>query len=333
VFEPLLDRGLIPDWLIRIGIRRMLGQRLIEETRRDGPAWRREIAASPLATHTTEANQQHYEVPTKFFLRVLGPRRKYSSCYYKKGRETLAEGEEAMLALTCQRAELVDVGSILELGCGWGSLSLYMAARYPAAAITAVSNSRTQKEFIDAEAARLGIRNLQVVTADMLHFAPEGLFDRVVSVEMFEHMRNYDELFRRITGWLASGGKLFVHVFTHARFAYPYETEREGDWMAQHFFSGGQMPSDRLLIEIQGHLRNTGFWRINGRHYARTCEQWLANMDAALPEIRVMFEACYGAGQSGMWIERWRVFFMACAELFAYHQGEEWGVCHYLFEK
>lgn len=333
LFEPLVNRGWVPDWLIRIGIRRLLAQRLIDESRRDAAAWRREILASPLAIHTSDANQQHYEVPTEFFLSVLGPRRKYSSCFYETGHETLAQAEDAMLALTCQRAGLRDGESVLELGCGWGSLSLYAAARYRRSSITAVSNSRTQKAFIDGEAARLGLSNLRVVTADMVSYAPEARFDRIVSVEMFEHMRNYDELFRRIATWLNPGGTMFVQIFTHTRFAYPFEAGGANDWMAEHFFSGGQMPSDRLLIEIQKHLRSSGFWRIDGRHYAETCEQWLENMDAHLPAIRSLFEGCYGQGESTKWIARWRVFFLACAELFAYHQGKEWGVCHYLFEK
>jgi cyclopropane-fatty-acyl-phospholipid synthase len=332
-YESWLDRNLLPDWLIRIGIRRLLAQRLIDESRRDPVAWRNEISSSPLATHTPDANAQHYEVPTDFFLAALGPRRKYSCAWYETGRETLAEAEIAMLKITCERAQLRDGDSILELGCGWGSLSLWMAEHYPNSKIVAVSNSRTQKAFIDAEAASLSLHNLEVRTADMVHFNPGQQFDRVVSVEMFEHMRNYAELLRRISTWLNPAGTLFVHIFTHRNYAYPFETGEQNDWMAQHFFSGGQMPSDALLTEFQDHLRHRETWRINGRHYAQTCEHWLRNMDANEAKIRPLFAKCYGKDEETKWIVRWRVFFLACAELFAYKQGSEWGVCHYLFQK
>jgi cyclopropane-fatty-acyl-phospholipid synthase len=332
-YESWLDRNLLPDWLIRIGIRRLLKQRLLEEASRDAAAWRREIRASPLAIHTADANAQHYEVPTEFFLKVLGARCKYSCAWYETGGETLEQAEEAMLAMTCARARLNNGDSILELGCGWGSLSLWMAEKFPASSILAVSNSKTQKRFIDEEARRLGLGNLEVVTADMVHFEPGRAFDRIVSVEMFEHMRNYEELLRRVAGWLHPAGTLFVHIFTHRQYAYPYEEGREDDWMAQHFFSGGQMPSHGLLGEFDGHLKLAESWQINGRHYAQTCEDWLARMDASEDQIRPLFAKCYGPGEETRWIVRWRVFFMACAELFAYKKGSEWGVSHYLFEK
>lgn len=332
-YESWLDRNLLPDWLIRLGIRRLLSGRLNDESLRDPAAWRAELRASPLAIHTTDANLQHYEVPTAFFLNALGPRRKYSCAWYETGNESLAQAEDAMLALTCDRAQLHNGDSILELGCGWGSLSLWMAQHYPHSKIVAVSNSRTQKEFIDSEALRLGFENLEVRVADMLYFDPQQTFDRIVSVEMFEHMRNYPELFRRIASWLNPAATLFVHIFTHRQFAYPFETGQSNDWMAQYFFSGGQMPSDNLLLEFQDHLKNTAFWRINGRHYAQTCEDWLRNMDANENAIRPLFRTCYGNAQETRWIVRWRVFFLSCAELFAYRKGNEWGVCHYLFEK
>jgi len=332
-YEFLLDKNLAPDWLIRIGIRRLLAQRLKEESRRDPAAWLDQIRSSPVAIHTPKANTQHYEVPTDFFLKTLGPRRKYSCAWYETGNESLAQAEEAMLAITCDRAQLKDGDSILELGCGWGSLSLWMAQHYPNSNIIAVSNSRTQKAFIDAESARLGISNLEIRTADMIHFDPGQTFNRIVSIEMFEHMRNYQELLRRVSTWLHPQGTLFVHIFTHRQFAYPFETGQNNDWMAQHFFSGGQMPSDSLLLQFQDHLKSVEHWRINGRHYAQTCEDWLRNMDAHEATIRPLFSKCYGKNEETKWIVRWRIFFLACAELFSYQKGTEWGVCHYLFQK
>ena len=332
-YESWLDRNLLPDWLIRIGIRRLLAQRLKQESLRDPAAWRAAIRVSPLAIHTVDANIQHYEVPTAFFLKALGPRRKYSCAWYETGNESLGQAEDAMLVLTCERANLNDGDSILELGCGWGSLSLWMAQQYPNSKIVAVSNSRTQKEFIDSEALRLGLHHLEVRLADMLHFDPHQTFDRIVSVEMFEHMRNYFELFRRISTWLNPGATLFVHIFTHRQYAYPFETGQANDWMAQYFFSGGQMPSDTLLLEFSDHLKNIAFWRIDGHHYAKTCEDWLRNMDSHENTIRPLFRTCYGADRETIWIVRWRVFFLSCAELFAYRKGTEWGVCHYLFQK
>jgi cyclopropane-fatty-acyl-phospholipid synthase len=328
-YEGLLDSDFVPDFVIRRGIRHLLAQRLKEEAGRDREAWVTEIRRSPLAIHTADANVQHYEVPTEFFLKCLGPRRKYSCALYATGHETLADAEEAMLALTCKRAGLRDGASILELGCGWGSLSLYMAEKYPHSRIVAVSNSRTQREFITSHNAP----NLEVRTADMVNFDAGDTFDHVVSVEMFEHMRNYQELLRRIAGWLRPGGSLFVHIFTHREFAYPYETQRSDDWMAQHFFSGGQMPSHGLLGRFQDDLKLVEDWRVDGTHYARTCEHWLQNMDANREAIRPLFRECYGAGEETKWIVRWRVFYMACAELFAYARGAEWGVSHYRFTK
>lgn len=338
----LLERDRLPDWLIRFGIRRLLRQRLREEDK-GGPEAQQahfmrlvaELRQSPVAIATREANQQHYELPCEFFELVLGRHLKYSSCWFEPGVESLDAAEAAMLALTCERACLRDGDEILELGCGWGSLTLWMAEHYPNARITAVSNSRTQKQFIDARAAERGLRNVEVLTRDanVLEFPAGQRFDRVVSVEMFEHMRNYATLLERIAGWMRPGATLFVHIFTHARYAYPFEVRDDSDWMARYFFTGGLMPSDHLLAYFQDHVRLREHWRVSGTHYQRTADAWLANMDRNRARIMPVLAATYGAAEARRWWVYWRVFFMSCSELFGYAGGREWLVSHYLFER
>jgi cyclopropane-fatty-acyl-phospholipid synthase len=336
----LLESGLVPDWVVRAGIRRICAARLRAEDEGD-PASQlarlmRHVAAlkaSPIAISTDAANQQHYEVPAPFFERVLGPRLKYSSGYWPPGVATLAESEEAMLALTVERARLADGQHVLELGCGWGSLTLFMAERFPASRITAVSNSHGQRAFIEARARARGLTNVAVITSDVNTLELPSGFDRVVSVEMFEHARNYERLFERISGWLDLGALLFVHIFVHTRFAYPYEVRDASDWMAQHFFTGGQMPSDDLFLYFQRHLSIVDHWTVDGTHYEKTCNAWLERMDRERDALAHVFEQTYGVDQVRRWWVRWRVFFMACAELFGYRSGREWMVSHYLFEK
>lgn len=292
-----------------------------------------ELKTLPVAIKTEKSTEQHYEVPTEYFLLCLGKHLKYSSCLYPTPTTSLEQAEEAMLRTCCERAELVDGLSVLELGCGWGSLSLYMAAKYPNSSITAVSNSRTQKEHIDGQAKVRGITNLTVITADMVEFQAPGTYDRVVSVEMFEHMKNYQELMRRVSTWLKPGGKLFVHIFVHRGLPYHYEVQGEDDWITKYFFEGGTMPSNDLLLYFQDNLAIEQQWYVNGSHYSRTLEDWLVRHDKAKKAIMPLFEKTYGKDQALKWFVYWRLFYLACSELFNYGGGDEWGVGHYRFVK
>ncbi len=348
-YEPVLETGLVPDWAIRMGIRSVLRQRLREQAAGGADAQRsRKLAfveslrSAPIASHPDAANAQHYEVPVDFFRRILGPHLKYSSGLWSAEVTTLAEAEAAMLAVTVARADLRDGLRILELGCGWGSLTLYMAAHFPSARIVAITNSRSQREFVMSRAAAAGRTNVAVIVADVndVRLAQFGPVDRVVSVEMFEHMRNYGRLLANINECLADEGRLFVHLFSHARFAYPYEARDGSDWMARHFFTGGIMPSADLLSFFADDLVVEEQWTVNGRHYARTADAWLRAMDAQPAVIdHILGERCGPSGAPAnrratrRWRIRWRVFFMACAELFGYRKGSEWHVSHYRLRK
>lgn len=340
-YDGLLESGLVPDVLIRAGIRRICASRLEEQhlggisaQHRRFEAFVEQCSSGPIAVHTDAANAQHYEVPADFFTLALGPHMKYSSGLWTPDITNLEQAERAMLELTCARAALVDGQQVLELGCGWGSLTLFMAERFPHSIITAVSNSSSQKAFIEATARARGLSNVTVITADIRQFDwPAASVDRVVSVEMFEHLRNHRTLFTRIARWLRADGSLFVHIFAHRQFAYPYDVQDSSDWMAQYFFTGGIMPSVGFLPRMQQSLLLERQWVEDGTHYARTADAWLANLDARRAEVDVVLARIYGQANVVRWRERWRIFFMACAELFRYHDGQEWVVAHYRFQQ
>ena len=334
----LAERGLVPDALVRVGIRSLLRQRLreldagsMEDQRRAHASFVRELGSSPVAIRTDAANRQHYELPAEFFRTVLGSHLKYSCCWWPEGIDTLEEAERASLELTCTRARIDDGMKVLDFGCGWGSLTLWIASHFPGCHVLAVSNSRTQAAFIRERCRDLDLSNVEVQTADATTLDLDRRFDRVVSVEMFEHLRNWGLMFERIARWLAPDGRMFLHVFCHRRHAYPYTVRSAGDWMSEHFFTGGMMPSDDLPLRFAEHLRVVDQWRLNGRHYSRTLEAWLERQDANADRLAPLFAHTYGE-EAGRWMQRWRLFFLACSELFAFNGGNEWYVSHYLLE-
>lgn len=327
----LLERLPVPDTLLRFGIEQLVGRthRRMEDAPPDCDlAFASGMGAYPIAEHSDAANAQHYELPERFFGLVLGPHRKYSSCLFRHDDETLASAEANALTETCAHADLRDGQDILELGCGWGSLSLWMAGHYRSARITAVSNSASQRSYIMATARLRGLDNLDVITADMNGFDTEKRFDRVVSVEMFEHMANWEALLSRVRGWLRPEGRLFVHVFSHEGAPYRFDMGDRADWIAQHFFTGGIMPSHGLMRRFPHLFRVENDWRWDGRHYQRTAEAWLANYDAHAAEIDKVLRGVYGA-EARLWNRRWRLFFLAVSGLFGHAGGNAWGVSHY----
>ncbi|KAJ1036007.1 hypothetical protein NDA13_000662 [Ustilago tritici] len=349
VYE-LLDRGYLPDVVLRRAIRLLNAQRIASLAKPEDDfslhvstkkAYIQSLKTREIAIEQEKANQQHYQVDTAFMLSCLGKRAKYSCCLYQTGRETLEEAEEAMLNSYCQKAGLVDGQELLDLGCGWGSLCLYLAERYPNCKITALSNSKTQKLYIDSITASRGFKNLRVVTGDVnvFHF-PHRSFDRILSIEMFEHMKNYSQLFRKVSSWLKDGGesRLFIHIFCHR--TTPYHFQDDDGWMAQNFFTGGTMPSFDLFQHFQQHVTLEDSWWINGNHYAKTCEHWLETQDRNQKKhdsLELLRKDAVNRGSKQIDGEktfyRFRIFYLACAEFFATNAGNEWGVGHYLFSK
>ena len=332
----LVEHGYVPDRLVRRSINWLIRRRLQTLPADAAAAERQFIAmmdASPIALLPEKANEQHYEVPAAFFELCLGRHRKYSCCYWPDGVTGLDEAEAAALESTCEHARLEDGQDILELGCGWGSLTLWMAEHYPAARITAVSNSNSQREHIEAQAQARRLSNVTVLTCDMNDFQPDASFDRVVSVEMFEHMRNYRSLFERVASWLRTDGRFFMHIFCHRAVPYEFEDRGATDWMSRHFFSGGIMPSDNLPLNFQDRLELEDRWRWDGRHYQKTAEAWLDRMEANRDDIMMLLRDTYGEADASTWWMRWRMFYFSVAELFGYDQGQQWWVGHYLFNK
>lgn len=332
----LAENGYLPEWLMRFGMRSLLKKRLTKEF--SGGEKRQEVVLksfleAPVAINTNEANEQHYALPPEFMETALGSRLKYSSGYWPESVRTLDDAEIAALELVAEHAQLENNMRILELGCGWGSFSLWAAKSYPNSTIVSVSNSAQQREYIEKKAARHRLNNLKVITADINTFTIDETFDRVVTIEMLEHVRNHASIFKQITNWLNPEGRLFVHVFSHRLYAYPFEVDGDRDWMARYFFTGGIMPSHDLFRHYNQHLEIEQDWKLSGIHYQKTLDAWLHKMEVAKSKVLKIFENTYGVDQAHIWFHRWRMFFMACSELFGYSKGTEWGVSHYIFRK
>lgn len=336
VVMPVVEGNWLPDFILRLSIRLMLPRVLSNLEKGDHALnvaakllYVEDLKKRPVAQSTAEANTQHYEVPTAFYDACLGEWKKYSCGYWPAGVTDLTRSEEVALQMVVERADIKPGHRVLDLGCGWGSATLYIASHYPEVHMTAVSNSKTQKAYIEDQARRRGLKNVTVITADVNVFQAPAKYDRVISVEMLEHVKNYQMLFGRIANWLEPNGKFFVHIFTHKSLPFHYEK----GWMAENFFSGGQMPSDDLLLYFQRDLTLVNHWIVNGTHYQKTADAWLASMRKNRAVALQAIEETYGPKQRTKWWVNWKLFYIACSELFGYRNGNEWMVSHYLFEK
>ena len=339
MMDQLVSKGLLPDPLIRKGIQHFIGQRIkqdigtsVAQMDAKRSAFIEQMKKNPIAIKTNDANDQHYRLPTSFFEYALGPSMKYSCCHWDNS-SSLEEAELEMLDLTITRADISDGQTILELGCGWGAITLAMAERFPNSKIVAISNSPEQRKFILNKAKNKNINNIEVRTHNVAELELSERFDRVVSVEMFEHMRNYPKLLEKIHGWLNPKGKLFVHIFVHRDVPYNFDVKDDSDWMSKYFFSGGIMPSSHLIHYFQDHLKVENYWAVDGLHYQKTARAWLENMDQNKSPIMKILNVHYGKKEAAKWFNYWRIFFMSCEELWKYRNGTEWFVGHYLLKK
>ncbi|XP_054798618.1 (S)-coclaurine N-methyltransferase-like isoform X2 [Prosopis cineraria] len=335
-----LERNLLPDVVVRRLTRLLLASRLRSGYKTSSQLqlfdllhFVHSLKQMPIAIDTDKPKVQHYELPTSFFKLVLGKNLKYSSCYFSSASKTLDDAEEAMLELYCERSRMKDGHTILDVGCGWGSLCIYIAKKYSNSRVTGICNSATQKAYIEERCRDLMLQNVEIIVADISTFEMDASYDRIFSIEMFEHMKNYKDLLKKIAGWLKEDGLLFVHHFCHKAFAYHFEDKNEDDWITKHFFTGGTMPSANLLLYFQDDVTIVNHWLVNGKHYAKTSEEWLKRMDQNLTSIKPIMESTYGKDSAVKWTVYWRTFFIAVAELFGYNNGEEWMVAHFLFKK
>ncbi|XP_031487321.1 (S)-coclaurine N-methyltransferase-like [Nymphaea colorata] len=335
-----LERNLLPDIVIRRLTRLLLSSRLrlgykptAEQQLSDLLQFVHSLKQMPIAVETEKPKSQHYELPTSFFKLVLGENMKYSSCYFRNNSDTLEEAERAMLDIYCERADIKDGQTILDIGCGWGSFSVHIAQKYSNCRVTGICNSTTQKEFIEERCRNLKLSNVEIIAADISKFEMDMTFDRIISIEMFEHMKNYQELLKKISKWMNDESLLFIHYFCHKAFTYHFEDKNDDDWITRYFFTGGTMPSANLLLYFQDHVSIVNHWLVNGKHYAQTSEEWLKRMDANAAEIKPIMESTYGKDSATKWTVYWRTFFISVAELFGYNNGDEWMVAHFLFKK
>ena len=327
----IAELGLIPDVFIKTAVRFITKKRLNESGIHENKLnVIKSISEGGIAEKTDDANEQHYEVPPEFFKYALGKNLKYSCSFFDK-TDSLDEAEKSMIELYIERADIQEGHDILDLGCGWGSFSLYVAEKYPSVSITAVSNSKDQIAFIQNEAKRRGLFNIKASKMDVNNLDLDNKFDRIVSIEMFEHLRNYKLILNSLNSLLKPDGRLFVHIFCHKELTYFYEIKNSYDWMTKYFFEGGIMPSQDIFKYFDDELEVINQWDVNGNHYAKTCKAWLNNHYKNKDKILDIFDKHYDKPR--IWFNRWRIFFLSCEAFFAINNGREYFVSHYLLKK